>query len=100
MVEASRAAGRRRAAFALPGIQTDVVMIAASGEKGRLVTEPLLQLEPEHAAIEGKRAVEVGHFQMNMADADAGIDRTRRQLWFDRRKSCCGLAHGGLPHLL
>ena len=59
-------------------------MIAASGKKGRLFTEPLLQLEPEHAAIESKRAVEVGHFQMHMADADARVDRARRQLWFDR----------------
>ena len=96
VVQAGRAGWRRRAAFALPGIQTDVVMIAARGEKGRLVAEPLLQLEPEHAAVEGERAVEVGHLQMHVADADVRVDWPRRQLRFDRWK-WRGHVHGGGP---
>ena len=78
MVEAGCAEWRRGAAFALPGIQTDMVVIAASGEKGRLVAEPPLQLKPEHAAIKSKCTVEVRYLQMNMANADTRIDRTRR----------------------
>jgi hypothetical protein len=60
-------------------------MIAASRDEGRLSAEPLLQLEPQHTAIEGKRPIEVGHFQMHMADADARINWTWRQLGSDRR---------------
>ena len=52
-----------------------MVVIAAGRDKGRLVAESLLQLEAENAAVEVQRAVEVGHFEVDMADVDAGIDR-------------------------
>jgi hypothetical protein len=40
-----------------------------------LVTETLLQLEAEHSAVEGQRALHVRHLQMDVADVDAGVDR-------------------------
>ncbi len=66
----------RRTAAALPGIEPDVMMIAAGGDEGRLLRQALRQLETQHAAIEAERAIEIGHFEMDMADADAGIDRS------------------------
>ena len=61
----------------LPGVEADVVVVAAGRDEGGLVADPLLQLEAEHAAVELERAVEVGHFEVDVADVDAGIDRVR-----------------------
>ena len=52
-----------------------MVMIAAGRDEGRARTVTLDQLEAEHAAIEGERAVDVGDLQVHMADPGAGIDR-------------------------
>ena len=60
---------------ALPGVEPDVMMIAAGGNERR-AAHPLHQLETEHAAIEVQRAIEIGDFEMHMADANAGIDRS------------------------
>ena len=62
------------AAFALPGIQPDVVVIAARRNERRLVAVALHDLEAEHAAIKSQRAVEVGDFQMDVSDAGASDD--------------------------
>ena len=69
-----RAGRRRMAALALPGVQPDVVMIAARRDERRLVAVALHHLEAEHVAIETERAIEVGDFEMNMPDAGAGDD--------------------------
>jgi hypothetical protein len=53
-----------------------VVMLAAGGNKRRLPADALHQLEAEHAAIKIKRAIEIGDLEMDMADANAGIDRS------------------------
>src|SRR5204862_5480591 len=74
-VKQSRGAGRRRmAAFALPGVEPDVVVIAAGRNERRTRAEPLCQLEAEHAAIKPKRAVEIGDLEVDMPDSCAGND--------------------------
>src|SRR5438128_11960324 len=84
MEEASGPRWRRMAALALPGIETDVVMIAAGRNKCRARAHTLRQLEAEHAAIEAERAVEVGDLQVHMPDPRASDD------WWILR-------HGGSP---
>ncbi len=74
-VKQSRGARRRRmAAFALPGVEPDMVVIAAGRNEGRARAHPLHQLEAEHAAVKRKRAVEIGDLEMNMPDPRAGND--------------------------
>jgi hypothetical protein len=51
------------------------MVIAACGDKCRLRSAPLHQLEAEHAAIELQRPIKLGDLEMDMADAGAGIDR-------------------------
>ena len=54
-------------------------MVVATGrDEGRLVADPLLQLEPENATVEVKGAVDVRHFQVDVADVDPGVDRLSR----------------------
>ena len=48
-----------RAALRLPGVQPDMVVIAASRKKGGVVTVTLHDLEPEEAGIEADGAVKV-----------------------------------------
>ncbi|OLS45764.1 hypothetical protein DSD19_16540 [Rhodovulum sp. BSW8] len=52
-----------------PGVQADMVVIAASGTKRRAGPVALLQLEPRQARTEGNAKVQIGHLQMDMADA-------------------------------
>ena len=56
------------AAFAFPGIQPDMVVIAAGRNECRAGTEALHQLKSEHAAIKSERAIEIGDLEMNMPD--------------------------------
>lgn len=51
-----------------------MVVVVARGDERRLVTHPLLQLEPEHVAPEAERAVDVRHLEVHVTDVDAGID--------------------------
>src|SRR5436309_13522534 len=68
-------AGRwRMAAFAFPGVEPDVVVIAAGRNERRARTEALHELEAKHAAIKSERAVEIGDLEMNMPDSRAGND--------------------------
>ena len=77
MVEPGVALRRRRAAAALPGVEADVVVVASGGQKRRLVAELLLQLEAEHAGVEGDRPVEVGDLEVDMPDPGSGRDGSR-----------------------
>src|SRR5205823_10269374 len=77
VVEPGRATRWRSAATALPGVHPDVMVIAASGYEGRLRPEALLQLEAEHVAVEGERAVDVSDLEMDVPDVDTGIDRRK-----------------------
>jgi hypothetical protein len=62
------------AAFAFPGVQTDVVVIAAGRNERRARTQALRHLKPQHAAIKSQRAIEIGHLEMNMPDARSRDD--------------------------
>ena len=76
-VEQAGGAGRRRpAAGALPGVQSDMVVVAAGRQERRLPPVELLHLEPEHPGIEADRPVDVGHLQVDMADARSRRDGT------------------------
>src|SRR5204862_3322533 len=81
-----RRAGRRgRAAVALPGVQPDVVVVPAGGNERRLPAPPLLDLEPEDAAVEGERPLQVADLEVDVPDADGRVDRAR------------GVGHGVTP---
>ena len=73
MVKAGGAGGGRRAAEALPGVEPDMVVIAAGGDEGR--ARPAGgHRETQHAAIEIERPLQVGDLQVDMADAHPRID--------------------------
>ena len=65
---------RRMAALAFPGVEADVMVIAAGRNERRTGAHPLHHLEAEHAAIEPQRAFEIGDLEMDMPDAGAGND--------------------------
>src|SRR5262249_39115920 len=71
VIEAGRARRRRMAALALPGVEPDVVVIAAGRDEGGVGAPALLQLEAEHVAEEAERALEIGDLEMNMPDTGA-----------------------------
>jgi hypothetical protein len=86
----------RRASEALPRIQANVVVIAARRNKRRLGSKALLQLEPEHVAIEAERALEISHLQVNVADADVRMYAHKsRFAMHDSRLIMCSLRRGG-----
>ena len=74
MIEPGSARRWWTAAAAFPGIEADVMVIAAGGNKCRLRPLALHQLEAEHAAIKVKRVIDIGDLEMDMADANAGVD--------------------------
>jgi hypothetical protein len=59
----------------VPGIEPDVVMVAASGNERGTVTQPHDEIEAEYTLIERQRAIDIGDLQVNVADAG-----TRRRL--------------------
>ena len=63
------------AALALPGIEADVVVVVAGGDERGVPAVARLELEAEHAAIEGERPLDVGDLEVGVADADARVDR-------------------------
>ena len=71
--------GGPRAALALPGVQPDVVVVAARRDERRLRAVPLRQLETKDTAVERQRTFQVGDLQVDVADPGAGVDRARRQ---------------------
>jgi hypothetical protein len=50
------------------------MVVAACGDECSLVAHARLLLEAEHADVERKGTVDVGHLQVDVADVDAGID--------------------------
>jgi len=57
MVEPGGTRSRRRAAFAFPGVQSDVVVITACREERCVMPVALHQIKAEHATIEGDGAI-------------------------------------------
>jgi hypothetical protein len=51
-----------------------MVMIAARGNERGLLAVALGQFETEHPAIKAKRPFEIGDLQVDMADANSGIE--------------------------
>ena len=74
MIEAGGAMWRCFATTAFPGVQADVMMVATSGDKRSLRTVALRELKAEHATVKRQSPLQIGHFQMNVADADSGMD--------------------------
>jgi hypothetical protein len=72
MKQARCAFRRRLAAFAVPCVEADVMVIAASGDKSSLFTVTLHQLEAEYTLIKAKGAIEVCDLEVNMADTSPG----------------------------
>src|SRR5215207_11681249 len=68
-LEAARPFRRRRRTGARPGVHTDVVVVAAGGEKQGAGIAANGHVESERAGIEGLRFIEVGDVQVNVADA-------------------------------
>ncbi len=56
-------------AQAFPGVEADVVVIAPRREKSRALAYARLDREAQHLGVEGYGAVEIGHLEMDMADA-------------------------------
>src|SRR4051794_24447865 len=52
VVEPGRPGRRRRAALRLPGVEAEVMVVAAGGEKERLVADAADDVEAEHADVE------------------------------------------------
>ena len=75
VIEPGGAGRRRLASRTLPGVEANVVVVAAGGHESRLLAIHLLQFEAEHAAIEVEGPLDVGHLEVNMANARAGRDR-------------------------
>ncbi len=66
---------RRRSALALPGIQSDVVMVAARRDEGHAeLIHHAHDVEAEHAVIEVHGFVQVADVQVHVADARLGRD--------------------------
>src|SRR6266480_4509377 len=66
---------RRRGTAALPGVEAEVMVVAAGADERRLVSVALGDVEAEHVAVETERTVDVRHLQMDMPNVHARIDR-------------------------
>ncbi len=75
MIKAGCSMRWRTSARALPSVQTDVMMITAGGDKRGIIAVALHQFKSEYATIKIQRTLEICDFEMDMADADARIDR-------------------------
>jgi hypothetical protein len=74
VIEAGGAGRGRGAAMALPGVETDVVMIATRGEEGGGVADSLRDFKAENVAIEGKCAIEVSDLEVDVAYSGLWVD--------------------------
>src|SRR5437660_7162407 len=71
VVQARRAVSRRLPVLALPGVEADVVVVAASGEEGR-TAEVEEQVEAQVVTIKADSALQVGDLEVDMPDARLG----------------------------
>jgi hypothetical protein len=77
VIEARRPFRRRIAALAFPGIQTDVMVIAAGAQECRGPAHALRDFKAKHARIERDGTLEICNFQVHVPDLGAGIDALR-----------------------
>src|SRR5437016_1747161 len=73
VVQPSRTGGRGLPVLTLPGVEADVVVVAASGEKG-CAPHVEEQVEAQVVAIEADRALQVGDFEVDVSDTGLGWD--------------------------
>src|SRR5207302_10557891 len=100
VIQPGRARWRWRAARAFPGVQPDVMMITAGREERGLSSHPLRDLEAQDVAVECERSFEVGHFEVDVTNSDARIDRSSSpvllhgtnvtEMAFEASPRCCG----------
>src|SRR6266704_2205308 len=62
------------AAFAFPGVEAYMVVIAAGRNERRTGAHALHHLKPEYAAVKPERAIEIGDLEMDMPDPRTGND--------------------------
>ena len=74
VIETGGAGRGRGAAEAFPGIEANVMMVSAGGEKGGGISKVLGDLKAEDAVVEGEGAIEVGNAEMDVAHACLGMD--------------------------
>src|SRR5258708_2650855 len=75
-----RRSGRwRRAAFRLPGVEPEVMVVSAGGQE-QGVRHAEHDVEPEDVHVEMMDAVDVSRLQMHVSDVDARRDRSRAAL--------------------
>src|SRR5262249_20767901 len=85
MMQSGYAIGLWRAASRFPGVEAQVVMVAACGEEEDVATRPPPwnaarfhdDIEAKNIDIEGADAIYVSSAQVNMANGDTRIDRAR-----------------------
>ena len=85
VMQAGHAVGLGRPAGRLPGVEAEVVVVAAGGQEEDVAgaapagdVAPLRHdVEAEHADIEVAHAVDVGRAQVDVADRHAGVDGVR-----------------------
>jgi uncharacterized protein YwlG (UPF0340 family) len=78
MVKAGGALRRRRAAQAFPGVEAEMVVVAAGRDEGGTGAGGR-DLKTQHAAIEIERPLQIGDLQVDMANPHPGIDGGQAQ---------------------
>lgn len=91
VVKARRSRRRRCSAQTFPGVQRNVVMVAARGKKCRAVAVTLRHFKSQNAAIKFQRPRKFRHLQVDMANPRGGMDGTRQG---------CKFLMGGLQHAI
>src|SRR5690606_19365112 len=87
MIEPRSSHGCGSGVLAMPGIESDVMMITTCGNKHGLVTIELLHFETKQVAIEWQRSVDVCNLQVNVPDSCArrnGVAHKKCLLQADR----------------
>src|SRR4029453_15263819 len=74
MIKAGCALLRWRPIAAFPGIEPNVMMITARGNKRCFFAKALCELEPKNAAVKIERPLQISHLQMHMPDVHARTD--------------------------
>jgi hypothetical protein len=63
---------RRGAAFAVPCVQANVVVVSTPRQERGLIPMALDQIHPHHIAPKGNGTIQIGNFQMRVPDAGLG----------------------------
>lgn len=75
VIEAGGAGWGWFAASAFPGVERDVMVVAASSKEDGAAAVALADFKAEDALIEGEGASEIGDFEVNVTNADGGGER-------------------------